>query len=248
MSHPNWLAAWTVLSTVENLKEVHEFVAATAGDDTGDGRMFQHILVRQGANALESLYWLTKHHQYNSARGRCRYLYETYLVLKGLNRDQERAAEKWDETREEARERGTDKVLKPLEKQTQALHDFRKEERKRVEREFGETDVYKDFWRLLSDRGSHPTSIRGSMIDERSSVESEDSLFRTGLVLVFGIAAQYIRTFAGTPTRWRVQKRVDPIIVEIKLAMQPYGLPTFLEEEVFFWDPTLRRSPFVGQD
>jgi len=243
--HPNRRSAWTVLTTAENIKDIYKFVDQNAGDAADDSRKFQHTLIQQGANALESLYWLTKYHQYNAARGRARYLYETYLILRGLNRDRKRAAQKWEETRQEARDVSSQSDIKPLERQTQALHDLRKEERKRIEREFGDTDAYKEFWRLLSDRGSHPTSIRGSLVDGRHSVESEDSLYRTGLVLAFGLATQYICSFSGTEMRWPIQKRADHVIVETKLILQPQGLPTFLKDELYFWDPIRWRSPFI---
>lgn len=238
-SHPNHVVAWTVLATSENLKEIHDFVGQTAGYDIDDGKKFQHLLIRPGANALESLYWLTKHHQYNAARGRVRYLYETYLILRYLNRDQQEAAQKWEDTRDEARQIDIVEELKPLEKQPDALHEARKTEKKRVKKEYGQESSYADFYRLLSDRGSHPTSMRGSFVDGQRSTESEESLYKLGLMLAFGIVAQYILTFEGTQTRWRIQKRADEILVQIKYALYPDGLLTLFEDELFLWDPVL---------
>jgi len=248
LTHANWEIAWTLLTTAENLRELHEFIAENAGQDIDDGKMFQHVLVRKGANAVESLYWLVKNHQYDAARGRARYLYETYLVLRALNRDQNRAAQKWDETKKEARQISQSPELKPLEKQTDALHTLRKDERKIIENDVAETDAYSDLWQLLSDRGSHPTSLRGSSVNSRHATSSEDSLLRMGLMFAFGIAAQYVRTFAGTQTRKQLHKRADHIFVEIKLALRPEGMPTMFEAELVFWDPNIRKSPFVEGD
>lgn len=244
-SHPNHEVAWTVLATSENLKQIHDFVSQTAGNDIDDGKKFQHILIRQGANALESLYLLTKYHQYNAARGRARYLFETYLILRRLNRNQQKAAQKWEDSREEAHTIDFDEELEPLEKQTDALHEFRKEEKKRIKKEYNQTSSYTDLYQLLSDRGSHPTSVRGSLIDGRRAMRSENSLYKIGLVFAFGIVTQYIRTFAETPTRWRIQKWADEVIVQVKFALYPKGLPTLFKDELHFWDPGSYKSPFV---
>jgi len=245
-SHPNSLIAWTTLVSSVNLKEIYQLVNQTAGQDVDDGKKFQHNLILQGANALQSLYLLTKNNQYNAARGRARYLYETYLILRRLNRDQQEAAKKWNETREEARFRGSNQKFEPLEKQTDALHELRKDEKDLIKKEFGQTNPYTDFYQILSDRGSHPTSIRGSLIDGHHSSASEASLFKGGLAFAFGISAQYIRTFAGTPTRWRIQKHADDIIVQIKFALYPSGLPTIFRDELYFWNPGQYQSPFIG--
>lgn len=246
LSHPNWEVAWALLASTQNLKEIHEFTGRTAGDDTDDGKKFQHILIGQGANALESLHWLTKHHQYTAARGRVRYLFETYLVLRGLNRDQRRAAKKWNDVRNEAHSLYPQDELKPLEEQPDALHGLRKEEKGRLKDEFDETDAYSDFYQLLSDRGSHPASFRGAAADNRHSLQNENSVFGLGLVFAFGLAAQYVRTYVGTPTRWEIQNRADHIFVTVKIALHPLGLPTLFKDELFFWNPTRWRSPFVG--
>lgn len=248
LSHENWHTAWTLLATFENIRELYDFVSETGGKDADDGRLFQHLMVKKGANALEALYWLVKHHQYDAARSRARYLYETYLVLRGLNRDQNQAAKKWEKTRQEAKRDIEESDLKPLEEQPDALHGLRKSERKRVERTRSDSDAYGDLWQLLSDRGSHPTSIKGASVNSRHSVASEDSLLQMGLAFAFGITAQYVRTFGETPTRKNLQKRADHIFVEIKLALLPMQLPTLFQEELYFWNPALTTSPFVADD
>lgn len=246
-SHPNQDLAWTLLTVADNLEELYNFNNRTGGEDTDDGRLFQHLLIQPVVNALKSVHYLLKFHQYNAARGRSRYLYEAYLVIRGLNRNQEQAAEKFAQTREEARETNEDLITKPLQDQPDALHSFRKDEKERVSDEFEETEAYTDFYRVLSDRGSHPTSLRGASIDGRWSTSTEESIYKISLMMAFGITAQYVRTYSGTPTRWRLQKEADWIFVEIKRALSRDGLPTLFEDELHFWDPGRWKSPFVGE-
>ncbi|MHB9287346.1 hypothetical protein ACKVMT_09950 [Halobacteriales archaeon Cl-PHB] len=245
-NHHNWKLAWTARSAAKRLSETYGFVSRTAGNDIDNGKMFQHVLVSQSANALESLFLLVKNHQYNGARGRGRYLFETYLILRRLNRNQEKAAEKWEEVRQEVREIPSEDPLRPLNVQPDTLHSFRREEQEKIYDELDQEAAYRDFWALLSNRGSHPTSMIGSQVDGRYSPKNEVSLLTIGCIFSFGIATQYVRTFAGTPTRWRIQRLIDPLIVEVKNAISPRGLPKLFHEEKFFWEPGLWRSPFVS--
>lgn len=245
--HTNRQKAWTLLSVVSNLREIHNKVFSTAGDYTDDGKLFQQILVLQGVNALESIYWLTKHHQYNAARGRLRYLFETYGMLRELNKDQDDAANKWAKVLVEAWIVDSGK-LGPLEKQTDILHDFRTSAKESIKDEIDINSEYIDFWRMLSDRGSYPASMRGALADARQSTISEESLLTLALVFAFGIIGQWVRTFAGTNYRKILHATVDQLFVEIKFAIKPRGLPTLFEQELYFWTPARAGSPFVDYE
>jgi hypothetical protein len=246
--HQNRTEAWTVITTSHNLMELYDFTHDTAKHDFHDGRMFQHLMVKKSANAMQSLYWLVKHHQYDAARSQARFLFETYLIMRALNRDQMEAAEKWASIREEAREDVQDPDLKPLQEQPDVLHGLARSERDRVEDKHQDTTAYSDLWELLSNRGSHPASIKGASVNSRYSPDSEDSIFRIALAFAFGITAQYVRTFGQTPTRRRLQNLSDHVFVEIKLALYPSGLPTVFGPEMYFWDPLRFASPFTKDD
>lgn len=235
-SHPNSQLAWTTVSTVENLRLLYRFVNATAGGDFDDERKFQHFLVQQGTNALESLYWLIKNHQYFAARGRARFLYEVYCALLGLNHNRSRAATKWDETRIAVKQAHREGSREPFEADADPLHWFRREGEDIVDGRT-RTESPSLFYNLLSNRGSHPASLTGSSVDGSQSTASGKDIFRMGLVLSFGIVSQYLKAFTGTPTRLRLRRRADEMIVEIKLAIQPSGLPTFFREDLHLWSP-----------
>lgn len=246
ISHPNRRRAWTLVSSMENLRDAFDFVDNNRGMDTDDGKKFQHWLLYEGANTLESIFWLVKYHQYTAARGRCRYLYEVYLSMRGLNRDQVAAAEGWRKTREEAEDVEEEAELRPLEVQSDFLHSIRKEERREPE-ERRDGDAYEDFWMLMSDSGSHPTSMRGSFIDGRWSAEKETSMLNAALVFAFGIGAQYIQTFVDTETRWLLQNQLDPMFVEIRLVLPIGTLPTLFRPDLYFFDPRLGTPTTVSK-
>lgn len=245
LTHPNGWRARTVLVTAHNLLAAHEDFDSTLGDFTGDSRKLQHVFVRRGANALRALYFLVKFHSYDGAESRVRYLWETYLLLRGLNSDRERAAEIWNDLRDDIHATGlVEENPLYVYHETDALDEIIDEEKKDYLWEgAGEDtpydttgDVHLKVWRKISIRGSHPMTIQSAWVDGTWSTGKERSLLTMGLSLAFGITAQYVRTYEDTEIDTHVRQALDRIFVDIRLAMDR-TLPIFLDEEMRYWGP-----------
>lgn len=246
VTHPNRRKARTLLVTSYNLLEAEDIFMNSLGDYTDDARKFQHIFVRRGANALRAIYILTKHHSYDAVDGRIRYLFETYLLLKGLNEGRQRAARIWDENKKDVHETGPADA-NPLYtyRETDALNNIIDKQKKtflwagRDEDSDEDTigDIHLKVWRQISNRGSHPHTIKSAHIDGRWASTREYSTLMLALSLAFGITAQYVRTYEDTPAKIEVLRTLDPIFVDIKLVMlsRNVSLPIFMDNEVDFW-------------
>ena len=84
--------ARTLLITTVELRQVQSNVRENYPEEANSGRAYQDILINKGVNSLFALYRVLKHQLYDAAYREVRYLFESYLVVKGLNRDQEKAA------------------------------------------------------------------------------------------------------------------------------------------------------------
>lgn len=245
-SHPNSREARTLLVTSHNLLEAENQFMNTLGDYTDDARKFQHIFVRRGANALRAIYLLLQYHSYDAADGRIRYLFETYLLLKGLNEDRSHAAKVWEENKQDVHKTGnaTENPLYTY-RGTDALNNIIDNQKKtylwagRNEKPDEDTigDIHLKVWRQISNRGSHPHTIKSAHLDGNWASTKEYSTLMLALSLAFGITAQYVRTYKDTPVEIYALKTLDPLFVEIKLAMLSRGLslPIFLDNEAVFW-------------
>jgi hypothetical protein len=245
-THPNGKEAQMLLTTSHNLLEAEDLFMELLGEHTDDARKFQHIFVRRGANALRTVYILLKNHSYDAVDGRIRYLFEVYLLLKGLNEDRENAARIWRDNKEDIHRTGT-----PNEnpfytyEETDELSDIIDTQKKSFlwagrDRDSDQDsigDLHLKLWRQISNRGSHPHTIQSAYLDGKWHSRKEFSLLMLALSLAFGITAQYIRTYEGTPAKYGVLEVLDYILVEIKLIfrLNDVTLPIFLDNETEFW-------------
>lgn len=245
-THPNKREARTLLVTSHNLIEAERLFMEVLGNHTDDSQKFQHIFVRRAANALRSIYILLKYHSYDAADGRIRYLIETYLLLKGLNENKERAAEIWKENKEDVHQTGPpDENPLYTYSETNEFDDiitnqkqtFLWADRDSESDEESIGDIHLKFWRQISNRGSHPHTIKSALLDGRWASRKEYSTLMLSLCVAFGITAQYVRTYEGTPVEYEVLRALDQIFVDIKLVLLERGvtLPIFLENEDVFW-------------
>jgi len=227
-SHANRDLAEAYLTTITDLKDLSKNESPLQFQNTALRHQFQEVFFIKAVNALESNYWLIKHHQYDSAFRNIRYLYESYALLKSLNEDKEETQEivinhiiesdllygvgVYDTTRY------TDFTS------TDKLHDKIDNVRDEVEEEGGE---YERLYNILSNSNIHPARIEGAVLDGEHKPSTEAELFALGLVFAFGLAKEYWKTYADTADVASVYNQVYPICTTIVEEL-PTGLPTFL--------------------
>lgn len=229
-SHPNGQLGRTLLTTAEVLARVQQKVHRNHYDEIDEHHQYQDIFFSKGVNALFALYRLLKHHQYDAAYREVRYLFESYLVIKGLNRDQNEAACILNQQKEEIQ--NIDQDMGQMERviyeynSVDELHDILAAEKSKLK----EMDpVYGDIYNFLSNRSTHPVRIEGASLDgERSGVE-ENQLLKWGIILAFGLAQQFLVTYYETSAKDLIMQETEPTIEHIE-AVIPEGVPTFLTD------------------
>lgn len=229
-SHPNSQLGRTLLTTAEVLARVQQSVHQNHYDEINERHQYQDIFFSKGVNALHALFRLVKHHQYDAAYREVRYLFESYLVIKGLNRDQTEAARILNQQKEEIQNLDPDigqmeKALHEYES-VEDLHDILSDEKSNLK----EMDpTYGKIYNFLSNRSSHPVRIEGASLDgERSAVEETQQL-KWGIILAFGLAQQFLVTYYETSAKDLILQETEPTIDHIE-AVIPEGVPTFLTD------------------
>jgi len=223
ISHPNQQAARTLLVTTHNLFEKQNEILEMSRGAVGREHQLQLIYLRRGIYALRALYWLCKHHCYSACYGQVRFLFELYLVVRDWNRNKEKTKQKWTEFRDGMKEED----YGPYE--TLPLTEYFSGKRRQLKGELAEEEEMYD---RLSNQGSHPHSIKSLALDGEWDQVQERDVLQLGLIFVYALAAQYIRTFEDSSVEDQVRAGMDGIIVQVLLA---HGhLPTFLEEDLDF--------------
>ncbi|WP_336336871.1 hypothetical protein [Haloarcula brevis] len=229
-SHPNGQLGRTLLTTAEVLARVQQKVHRNIYDEIDEQHQYQDIFFSKGVNALFALYRLVKHNQYDAAYREVRYLFESYLVIKGLNRDKNEAARILKRQKEEIQNIDADKgqverVLHEYES-VDDLHDILSDEKSKLK---DMDPTYGKIYNFLSNRSTHPVRIEGASLDgDRSDVE-ETQLLKWGILLGFGLAQQFLVTYYETSAKDLIMKETEPTIEHIE-AVIPEGVPTFLTD------------------
>lgn len=219
--------ARTLFVGTHNLHDFRLEIERTAGDFTDKRHEMQLLYLRRGPPALFAMYWLTKHHLYSATYSRIRFSWELYWVVRELNRDKDKTEKKWRKL-EAGIKRGD---FGPNE--TLPTTEYFSGKRRQLRGElFSEDESYGQVYDRISNFGSHPNSMRSSEFDGKWSEELERDVLQFGLVFLFAITAQYVRTFEETPIANAVRSELDGIFVQVLLA---HGyLPIFLEEDMEF--------------
>jgi hypothetical protein len=227
VAHPNGKEARTLLVSTHNLFEKQNAILDDSGDVVGMEHQLQLIYLRRGIYRLRAIYWLCQHHLYSACKGEIRFLWELYLVVRDWNRNKERTKQKWIEFRDDMKE----KDYGPYD--TLPLTDYFSGKRRNLKGELTEeSEIYGRIYNRLSNQGSHPHSIKSSALDGEWDRGQELDVLQFGLVFVFALSAQYIRTFEDTSIEREVRAELDEVIVQVLLAQ--VNLPKFLEEDLEF--------------
>lgn len=225
--HPNRKAARTLLVSSHNLFEKQNSILDDSRDSVGMEHQLQLIYLRRGVYRLRAIYWLCQHHLYSACDWEIRFLWELYLVVRDWNRNKERTKEKWIEFRDDMKEND----YGPYD--TLPLTEYFSGKRRNLKGKLTEkSEIYGRIYNRLSNQGSHPHSIKSSALDGEWDEVQELDVLRLGLIFVYALAAQYIRTFEDTSIEREVRAEMDEVIVQVLLAQG--FLPTFLEEDIEF--------------
>jgi len=106
------------------------------------------------------------------------------------------------------------------------LHDILADEKDRLREE---DSVYGDIYNFLSNRSTHPVRIEGAMLDGTDDTGEEEHLLDWGIILVFGLARQFLKTYMDTSARDAIIEFNQPIVNQFDQVMDT-GVPEFLTD------------------
>ncbi|MFC6616111.1 hypothetical protein ACFQAS_14450 [Halopenitus salinus] len=227
LNHPHGEYARVLLTATQNLHDTDTGLRHVHGDVIGDEHKMQMFYLRRGVRALFSVYHSAKYHHYSTAYSRIRVLLELYLVVREMNRKQEKTKQKFQDARSEIRENEYG-PFDPL-----PFADYVDGLRRHLLGTL--TDEYESLDALigrLSDFGAHPTSIKTPQREMEHVDILEENVLGFALMFAFGLAAQYARTFKDTPLERAMREDMDAIFVAV--LWQVGSLPEFFAEDLQF--------------
>lgn len=228
--HPNGVEGRTLLISAHNLRDFHSKLLATQGQHIGDRHKIQLLFLERGVQTLLGLYWLCKNHCYSSCYGRIRFLLENYLIVRSLNQNKGQVAKKHKELLKDLNSGNYDEY------DTLPLEEFLSGRRKQLLGDLRDEDeFYGKMYDRISNLGSHPHSFKSAGLDGEWNQVQELDILQFGLIFVYAIAAQYIRTLEETDSKRFIHKSMDDIIVQVLMVHDDF--PTFLEEDMEFGNP-----------
>lgn len=229
-SHPNGELGQTLLTTTEVLARVQQMVHKKCDDEVDERHQYQDIFFAKGVNSIFALFRLVKHHHYDAAYREVRFLFETYLIIRGLNRDKDKAARILERQKDEIQNLDPDldhvqRVIYEYESVNE-LHDILANEKSKLKKM---DPTYGEIYNFLSNRSSHPVRIEGALLDGDRSEMEETELLKWGIILAFGLAQQFLVTYYETSAKDLISRETEPTIEHIEKTI-PEGVPTFLTE------------------
>jgi hypothetical protein len=226
-THPHGEHARVLLTATQNLHDTDTALRHVYGDIIGDEHKMQLFYLRRGLRSLFSVYQAAKHHHYSTAYSRIRLLLELYLVVREMNRDQEKTKQKFQNARSEIRENEYG-PFDPL-----PFADYVDGLRQHLLGTLtGEYESLDALVGRLSDFGAHPTSIKTPQRELEYVDILEENVLGFALMFTFGLAAQYVRTFDDTVIERKLREDMDAVFVAV--LWQVGSLPEFFAEDLEF--------------
>lgn len=236
---PNWFRGRVLHCASEDLKIAIDQVTQIAGEYTTDAERLQYLTTRKAVHHFDACFSLIRNSLYNPVHGQLRFLLETYLLLRALNKNRDRASDIWKElrvqlssmyiSREELPIMDYDLIRGMRFVTIDAFQDLIKEERDSL------TKVEEDLlWMHPSISSIHPYSLEGVEIDNEYNEEIEGNFIDMVNAFAFGVASQFIKTWEGTPVYWDAVELLDPLIVRVRLATDG-APPALFDEDLDRW-------------
>lgn len=228
-SHSNDILAQTLLITASELNRIQKTREEEFKEVLKARHQYQVIFYHKGVQTLFAIYVLVKYHRYDSAHRDLRYLYETYFLIRGLNRNKDRAAEIVEEELAEIRKNDGDEFAEEDPVSVDKLFGIMREERKRAEESI--VDLA-SIYHYLSNRSTHPVRMTGAALDGSHNVEEERQLLTFALYMAFGLTRELFRTYLDTPASDIIQRESQPIVKRFDEVLGK-DVPVFLTDS--YW-------------
>lgn len=223
------IMARSLLVATENLKEIKEDIETTEAlaDHVGDQHKFQHTLVHSAVSAFQSLFYSLKYHLYNSGYRDIRYLFESYLLLRGLNIRKDEAEDLWRTYRIQAQSivGGTKQMVTFPFDHIDELGSIRDSERDKLYEEF---DEFRTVFNYISNRAAHPLRHEGSYLEGENNKGEKEQQLVISLSILVAITAEFLETWEGTPIESHISNDIETIM-EQALDPLPRKVPVFLD-------------------
>lgn len=184
------------------------------------------LVSKLSLDALEDIYVSIHHRQYTSGYRGYRYLFETLLLLRGLNREPEKSAEIYTEFSDElsALVGGPSSWPRFPYEHIDQLGSIKDSQRDLIKQETEELD---GFYHRLSEVGNHPLRLDRAYIQGQHHPSFELDVAGLALWTLIGVMSEYILSFDEEDFPQRFAEVVDETAQEITkfFDMEP---PVFL--------------------
>lgn len=183
-----------VLMSSKDLEEVLIRLQENHPDIIDGQSSLATTITKLGTNALEDIYVSLIYQQYISGYRSVRYLYEVYLVLKGVNHNPDWAVDIWKTFEIEIESlvgNPTDWPLFPYE-HIEELGRLRDSEKDLMKNDFEKMD---DLYNRLSKQANHPLRMEKAYTQGNHSPALERDIGGFGLWLFVGLVSEYYRAF-----------------------------------------------------
>lgn len=221
--------ARTLLVSTANLELIKEEIETDSdlAQHVDDEHKFQHSLAHSSVHGFYSVYRSVKHHSYNSTYRDIRYLYESWLILKGLNQRKQEAGQLWKTHRVQAQSLvgGIEENPTFDFESVDELGKIRDSERDKL---YNKYDSMREVVNYISQRAAHPLRIDGSYLEGHSAKGQKYEQMYFSLALLYAITMEYEVTFEGTPIHSHIDGYTDEIAEQVKETM-PNMVPAFLD-------------------
>lgn len=226
----NWKRGRTLLVSSDSIKEAIDYASARAGDHTDDSQRLQYLMTRSSVHHLEACFLLISNGLYNPTRSHIRYLYELYLLLKGLNQDPDKAVEVYEKTKSQLKSEINGELTGEKLATVDEFHSIIKNQRD----DLRGSKLSELVWDHPSWSSVHPYSLESIDVDLDYDEDVEGSLLDISNTFAFGIGAQFLRIWEGTPFYRDLLEVMDEMFVRIQLATKAVPPPMF-DSELKFW-------------
>lgn len=223
----NWLEGQALLSAIKDVEDTCR-VFADCDEGTIDDSLWFHVFYFAIVpDYMRACFLLIDHELYRLSRMHHRYLFELWLLLKGLNHDPEMAVEIFEELSDEDSD-GRDWVGERPAVTADEFGSIAKDQRQDVPEEWVDLMWNHPSWEVV-----HPLSIKSLWADEGYDTGWEKRYLNATLTLVFLISSQVMIGFEGTELEDEVREELEPLFKRAKMVSP--GVPRVPEEDLRYW-------------
>ena len=229
-STPNYHKSMMSLVWSARILKLHEaFIAAATVALKEDARWkLEGIFFLKAINSAFALHILIRNYQYSSSYDRIRYLYESYMLLRGLNRN-DRAMPIFEKMLKEVGAMTSAGMMPGIYRFTY-VHELSKiidEEKKRTQ---ALDPAYARFYNSLSNMSAHPHRHDYAFKDGSYSQKADEDLTNLMISLLHGLMLEYFKCFRNLNRPELLDEAVS--ILDETAAALGDELPSFIEQKL----------------